>query len=71
MQRELTQRESDGISVTLLWDDEGDRITVMVSDSRTGEAFEVETQAGHEMEVFHHPYVYRASCPRVAIGVYA
>jgi hypothetical protein len=68
MQRELTQRESDGIFVSLLWDDEDGRLTVTVSDCRTGEAFEVETQAADAMEVFHHPYAYRASWPAPAEG---
>jgi hypothetical protein len=69
MERELCQRENDGIAVTLLWDDESDRLTVIVRDSRSGEAFGIDAQPGDAMEVFHHPYAYLASRGRVAIGV--
>jgi hypothetical protein len=61
MERELAQRESDGISVTLLWDSESDRLTVSVDDRRTGESFELHAQPQSAMDVFRHPYAYAAS----------
>ena len=60
MEKELAQRENDGISVTLLWHTETDRLTVSVRDLRTGEAFELAAGARDAMDVFHHPYAYAA-----------
>ena len=68
MERELCQRENDGILITLLWDTASDRLTVMVRDSRNGEAFDLDAQASDAMEVFHHPYAYVARRRRVSIG---
>ena len=64
MGRELAHRESDGISITLLWDSESDRLTVFVDDRRTGESFELDAQPQNAMDVFRHPYAYAASSGR-------
>jgi hypothetical protein len=58
MEKELAQRENDGIAVRLLWQTETDRLTVSVQDGRTGEAFELTAQAHQAMDVFHHPFAY-------------
>jgi hypothetical protein len=58
MEKELAQRETDGIAVTLLWHTETDLLTVSVQDWRTGEAFELSAGADEAMDVFHHPYAY-------------
>jgi hypothetical protein len=68
MERKLCQRENDGISVTLLWDNVSDRLTVMVWDRCSGEAFELDAQVGDAMEVFHHPYAYLATRRRASTG---
>jgi hypothetical protein len=68
MERELCQRENDGISVTLLWDNESDRLTVIVRDWHRGETFGLDAQASDAMEVFHHPYAYLASQGRAQQG---
>jgi hypothetical protein len=60
MEKELAQRENDGISVTLTWHTETDRLTVSVRDWRTGEAFDLPAGAHDAMDVFHHPYAYAA-----------
>ena len=60
MKTELAQRENEGISVTLFWYRETDRLTVAVRDRRTGEAFDLEAPAPTAMDVFNHPYVYAA-----------
>lgn len=60
MEKELAQRENDGIAVTLLWHSESDRLTVTVRDWRTGEAFDLDAHARNAMDVFHHPYAYAA-----------
>ena len=60
METELAHREHDGITVTLLWHTESDRLTVVVRDWRTGEAYDLDAQARNAMDVFHHPYAYAA-----------
>jgi len=60
MKTELAQRENEGISVTLFWYQETDRLTVAVRDERTGEAFDLEAPALKAMDVFNHPYAYAA-----------
>jgi hypothetical protein len=60
MEKELAQRENDGISVTLTWHTETNRLTVSVRDWRTGEAFDLPAAARDAMDVFHHPYAYAA-----------
>jgi hypothetical protein len=58
--RELARRENDGIEVVLLWEKVGDRLTVRVTDERTGDFFEFEAARDRAMHVFHHPYAYAA-----------
>lgn len=58
---ELAHRVNDGISVTMSWDSETDRVTVSVADSKTDETFEIAVKpAERALDVFHHPYAYRA-----------
>jgi hypothetical protein len=58
--RELDQRESDGMVVTLLWHEPTNGLMVCVSDERTGSYFELEARADNALEVFHHPYAHAA-----------
>ena len=59
--RELDHRETDGLEVTLLWYQQEDYASVVVEDSKTGEAFELVLGAGDSaLDVFHHPYAYAA-----------
>jgi hypothetical protein len=58
MDKELAQRENDGIAVRLLWQTDTDRLIVSVQDWRTGEAFELTAAAHEAMDVFHHPFAY-------------
>ena len=59
--RELDVRASDGIEVRLLWCQDDGHVTVAVTDTKTGEAFEVPVREGERaLEVFHHPYAYAA-----------
>jgi hypothetical protein len=58
--RELDRRTGDGIDVRLLWCQNG-HVTVAVTDTKTGEAFELPVREGERaLEVFHHPYAYAA-----------
>ena len=59
--RELDGRTADGIEVRLLWCQNDGRVTVAVTDTKTGEAFELPVREGERaLEVFHHPYAYAA-----------
>jgi hypothetical protein len=59
--RELHSRASDGIHVRMLWSQHEGRVTVAVTDSKTGDAFAVEVREGDRaMDVFHRPYAYAA-----------
>jgi len=59
MKRELDSRFRDGIDVRLLWDSEDGRVMVAVTDTRTGEVFEIDVpDHARALDVFHHPYAY-------------
>jgi hypothetical protein len=58
--RELDHRTSDGVSVTLLWNTQTDRVSVSVVEERQGVAFEFPVRAGEALDAFHHPYAYAA-----------
>jgi len=47
--------------VSLLWHADSDFLSVVVSDTRVGEAFElVLDDRDDALDVFHHPYAYAA-----------
>ena len=59
--RELDRRTGDGIEVRLLWSQNDGHVTVAVTDTKTGEAFELPVREGERpLDVFHHPYAYAA-----------
>ena len=59
--RELDSRLSDGIEVRLLWCQNDGHVTVAVTDTKTGEAFELPVREGERaLELFPHPYAYAA-----------
>ena len=59
--RELAYRASDGIEVSLLWRPADDRLTVVVSDARTDDSFELVVAPGERaLDVFEHPFAYAA-----------
>jgi hypothetical protein len=58
---EIDEREADGLRVTLVWNRATDRLSVLVSDERTGEAFALQVTNGENaLDVFHHPFAYAA-----------
>src|SRR3954465_4502399 len=64
--RELDCRVSDGIEVRLLWRPHDEVVLVAVSDARTEESFAIEVREGENpLDVFHHPYAYAASRPKL------
>lgn len=59
--RELAYRMADGVEVALYWHTGGGYVSVVVSDARIGETFElVLDERDNAMDVFHHPYAYAA-----------
>jgi len=56
--RELAHRAGDGIEVSLIWSEPDDRLTVTVSDSRSGRQFVVEADRSNALDVFYHPYAH-------------
>ena len=59
--RELDSRMGDGIEVLLLWCQTDGHVTVAVTDTKSGEAFELPVREGERaLDVFHHPYAYAA-----------
>jgi hypothetical protein len=56
--RELDHRVSDGLDVKLLWNSLTDRVSVAVTDERTGEFFELDVDPEHALIAFYHPYAY-------------
>ena len=76
---ELDYRANDGVEVWLLWTRGGDRLFVLVVDTKAEDAFEIDVDAAHAVDAFHHPYAYaaargiayRASRKREGEAVYA
>jgi hypothetical protein len=58
--RELAHRAADGIEVTLFWSTPGDRITIVVMDTRSEETLEFEVDGSAALNAFNHPYAYAA-----------
>jgi hypothetical protein len=59
--RELDSRSSDGTNVRLLWYPSQDRVSVAVTDTKTGDEFELPVRYAEDaLDVFHHPYAYAA-----------
>jgi hypothetical protein len=56
--RELDYRESDGMSVTLLWYEDSNRVAIHVVDTETNEEFELEVAGRDALDAFRHPYAY-------------
>jgi hypothetical protein len=59
--RELAHRVGDGFEVSLLWGEGDGSLKVVVRDWRADERFELEARADNALDVFHHPFAYRAS----------
>ena len=57
---ELAYRAKDGMEVGLFWRKADGRLTVQVSDAKTGDFFELDAPSDRALEVFYHPYAYLA-----------
>jgi hypothetical protein len=58
--RELDYRESGGVAIALLWDRRTDELTVTVTDTSSGDAFELTVDSQVALDAFRHPYAYAA-----------
>jgi hypothetical protein len=59
---ELISRESNGITVRLLWSRATNLVTVAVDDAASGDSFElVLDDRESALEVFNHPYAHAAA----------
>jgi hypothetical protein len=57
--KELDHRSADGLEVTLVWDADANVASVIVVDTKNGEAFEIVLEdRDNALDVFHHPYAY-------------
>jgi hypothetical protein len=65
--RELDSRTSDGLHVQLLWHPQDGHVSVLVTDTKTADAFELQVRHGQSaLDVFQHPYAYTPSRPATA-----
>jgi len=59
---ELASRESNGITVKLLWSRSTNLVTVTVSDAANDDYFElVLDEHDRALDVFHHPFAHAAA----------
>ena len=58
--RELAARESNGLSVRLLWHPHENAVTVSVEDRHDGECFDLAVAPQHALDAFNHPFAYAA-----------
>ena len=58
--RELAARDSDGLSVRLLWHPHENAVTVSVEDSRAGDRFQLTVAPDRALDAFYHPYAHAA-----------
>lgn len=58
--RELAARETNGVSVRLLWHPRENAVTVSVEDFHDGECFDLAVAPERALDAFYHPYAYAA-----------
>ena len=60
-EKELAHRTSDGIEVSLYWNERANRVTVKVYDARSDEDFEFEVDGRRALDAYRHPFAYAAA----------
>jgi hypothetical protein len=58
---ELANRTADGLAVSLLWSRSEDRLTVVVTDGKHGNVFELAARRDNALDVFYHPFAYASA----------
>jgi hypothetical protein len=56
--RELAHRSDNGVTVTLSWHTETDKLLVCVYDERRSAYFEIQPARGFALDAYYHPYAY-------------
>jgi hypothetical protein len=59
--KELATRDSDGLTVSLLWDPATDAVKVTVADSRLDHDFELHVGGADALSAFYHPFAFAAA----------
>ena len=54
--RELAYRASDGLEVALVWNPIADALSIVVTDARTGDAFNFTPDRRRALDAFYHPF---------------
>jgi hypothetical protein len=57
--KELAYRSGAGVEVALMWSETDGRLSVVVNDWQSGDAFEIEASGTNALDVFNHPFAYR------------
>jgi hypothetical protein len=60
LERELDQRNANGIDVRLVWRPADEALVVIVDDERSGESFRLRVEPEDALDVFEHPFAYAA-----------
>ena len=58
--KELATRDSDGLTVSLVWSPATDAVKVTVADSRLDHEFELHVDGADALSAFHHPFAFAA-----------
>ena len=59
--KELATRDSDGLTVSLLWDPATDAVKVTVADARLDHDFELHVDGADALSAYYHPYALAAA----------
>jgi hypothetical protein len=59
--KELATRDSDGLTVSLLWDPATDAVKVTVADSRLDHDFELHVDGADALSAYYHPFALAAA----------
>ena len=59
--KELATRDTDGLTVSLLWSPATDAVKVTVADSRLDHEFELHVDGADALSAFHHPFAFAAA----------
>jgi hypothetical protein len=61
MPRELAQRTTGPVEITLYWDASGDEVMVELIDRGGGPSFQLFVPPNRALDAFHHPYAYASA----------
>jgi hypothetical protein len=56
--RELDQRTSDGLEITLFWSASTNHVFIAIKDEHQGASIEIEVDPAHARDAFLHPFAY-------------